>query len=57
MCALLVIMGSGFAQPPARVPEYVVDPYWPQPLPNNWLVGAVVGVAVDRQDDQSAFSA
>ncbi len=33
------------------VPQYAVDPYWPQPLPNNWLVGAVVGVAVDPQDN------
>jgi DNA-binding beta-propeller fold protein YncE len=31
-------------------PEFRVDPFWPKPLPNNWLVGAVVGVAVDRRD-------
>ncbi|HMB78756.1 MAG TPA: hypothetical protein VKI43_01765, partial [Vicinamibacterales bacterium] len=26
-------------------PTYTVDPAWPKPLPNHWLVGAVVGVA------------
>jgi DNA-binding beta-propeller fold protein YncE len=32
------------------VPVFRVDPFWPQPLPNHWLVGAVVGVAVDARD-------
>ncbi|HEV3063394.1 MAG TPA: hypothetical protein VGY48_34445 [Vicinamibacterales bacterium] len=34
----------------ARVPTFRVDPFWPKPLPNHWLVGAVVGVAVDSRD-------
>jgi hypothetical protein len=38
------------AVPPARTPEFRVDPFWPKPLPNRWLVGAVAGVAVDRHD-------
>ena len=33
----------------ARVPTYAVDPMWPQPLPNAWILGAVVGVAVDAR--------
>jgi DNA-binding beta-propeller fold protein YncE len=38
-------------QPPAlSVPTYRVDPAWPKPLPNHWIVGAVVGVAVDSHD-------
>ncbi|MCC7123770.1 MAG: hypothetical protein IT178_02915 [Acidobacteria bacterium] len=32
------------------VPSYTVDPAWPQPLPNRWLVGAIAGVAVDERD-------
>jgi hypothetical protein len=32
------------------VPAYEVDPAWPKPLPNQWLLGAVAGVAVDAQD-------
>jgi len=39
-----------FAVPPARTPEFRVDPFWPRRLPNRWLVGAVAGVAVDRHD-------
>jgi DNA-binding beta-propeller fold protein YncE len=33
-----------------QVPVFQVDPFWPKPLPNRWLVGAVVGVAVDARD-------
>ena len=39
-----------FAVPPARTPEFRVDPFWPKPLPNHWIIGAVAGVAVDRRD-------
>jgi DNA-binding beta-propeller fold protein YncE len=40
------------AQQPADglVPRFVVDPFWPRPLPNRWLFGQVSGVAVDGQD-------
>ena len=30
--------------------RYVVDPYWPKALPNQWQLGAVAGVAVDDRD-------
>lgn len=33
-----------------RVPTFRVDPFWPKPLPNRWLLGAVAGVAVDSRD-------
>ena len=26
-----------------------VDPFWPKPLPNNWILGQVSGVAVDKR--------
>jgi DNA-binding beta-propeller fold protein YncE len=32
------------------VPRYKVDPYWPQELPNNWVMGQVAGISVDGQD-------
>jgi DNA-binding beta-propeller fold protein YncE len=38
---------------PARsnqVPTFRVDPFWPKPLPNRWILGAVAGVAVDSRD-------
>jgi DNA-binding beta-propeller fold protein YncE len=37
--------------PGGRVaPRFVVDPFWPKPLPNNWLLGQVAGIAVDAED-------
>ena len=31
-------------------PIYEVDPLWPKPLPNNWLLGWTIGAWVDEQD-------
>ena len=31
-------------------PAFEVDPFWPKPLPNHWLMGSVVGVGVDSRD-------
>src|SRR5262245_17403293 len=31
-------------------PAFQVDPLWPRPLPNHWLLGSVTGVAVDARD-------
>jgi len=31
-------------------PRFEVDPMWPKPLPNHWLLGNAIGVAVDAQD-------
>ncbi len=31
-------------------PQFKVDAAWPQALPNQWLLGQVAGVAVDRHD-------
>jgi DNA-binding beta-propeller fold protein YncE len=33
-----------------QAPRYEVDPLWPKPLPNHWIVGQVIGVSVDAQD-------
>src|SRR5262245_66398124 len=33
-----------------KVPIFKVDPLWPKPLPNHWVLGSVTGVAVDSQD-------
>jgi DNA-binding beta-propeller fold protein YncE len=33
-----------------QVPRFEVDPLWPKPLPNNWLLGWTIGVWVDEQD-------
>ena len=34
----------------AEAPVFEVDPFWPQPLPNHWILGSVVGVGVDSRD-------
>jgi hypothetical protein len=31
-------------------PRFEVDPLWPKPLPNHWVLGNVIGVATDSQD-------
>jgi DNA-binding beta-propeller fold protein YncE len=33
-----------------QAPRFEVDPFWPQPLPNHWLLGSTIGVWVDRDD-------
>ena len=35
---------------PQGVPRFAVDPYWPKPLPGNWILGQVSGIAVDKND-------
>ncbi|MBT5074223.1 MAG: hypothetical protein HOJ34_00060 [Kordiimonadaceae bacterium] len=41
--------GDATAQAP-QAPSFEVDPFWPQPLPNGWILGNVIGVAVDARD-------
>jgi len=31
-------------------PIFEVDPTWPKPLPNHWILGSSIGVGVDSQD-------
>src|SRR5690242_7926354 len=38
------------AQGQVMAPRFEVDPFWPKPLPNHWVVGQAIGVAVDDQD-------
>ncbi len=33
-----------------KAPRFEVDPFWPKPLPNHWLLGNSIGVWVDDQD-------
>ena len=35
---------------PVDVPKFEVDPFWPKPLPDNWVTGELGGVCVDAQD-------
>lgn len=33
-----------------EAPRFEVDPLWPKPLPNHWVIGSTIGVSVDAQD-------
>ncbi len=57
--ALLIALGAGSSllQKRATVeaagvqaPRFEVDPMWPKPLPNHWVMGSVIGVAADASD-------
>src|SRR5262245_25075299 len=49
---LALAQARAASQAPARVspPTFQVDPFWPKPLPNHWILGSVTGVAVDSRD-------
>ena len=34
----------------SMAPMFEVDPFWPKPLPNHWLLGSTIGVGVDSRD-------
>src|SRR5436309_14731387 len=50
-------IGSALLQKKATVeaagvqaPRFEVDPMWPKPLPNHWIMGNTIGVSVDSKD-------
>jgi DNA-binding beta-propeller fold protein YncE len=58
--ALLIALGVGIIALQRRAsveaatvqaPMFEVDPLWPKPLPNHWLMGMTIGVSVDAQDN------
>jgi hypothetical protein len=57
--AALIGLGAGSAAIDRRAasqaggvqaPRFEVDPLWPKPLPNKWILGQTIGVSVDAQD-------
>ena len=48
--ALLACSGTP-EQKTSGNPQFRVDPWWPKPLPGNWMLGQVAGIAVDRNDN------
>lgn len=59
LVALVAALGVGFAvlqkraaveAAGAQAPRFEVNPMWPKPLPNHWILGNVIGVSVDAQD-------
>ena len=47
------IIGSANAQAPGAimVPVFQADGNWPKPLPNGWVIGSTIGLAVDTKDN------
>ena len=56
--AVLAALGAGSALLKRSVveaatvtaPKFEVDPLWPKPLPNHWIMGQTIGVSVDAAD-------
>jgi DNA-binding beta-propeller fold protein YncE len=51
--ATLAVASPALAQQPARAdaaPRFQPEPFWPKPLPENWILGQVSGIAVDGND-------
>ena len=47
---LALVPSSAQRAPTTEAPTFQVDPLWPKPLPNHWILGSVTGVSVDAQD-------
>ncbi len=54
---LAIVSAEGFVvardllgQSSVEAPYFEVDPFWPKPLPNHWILGMSIGVSVDERD-------
>jgi DNA-binding beta-propeller fold protein YncE len=53
LVALLLGLGVGqalldrTAAQGKQAPRFEVDPFWPKPMPNNWVMGMTIGLTVD----------
>ncbi len=57
LAGVLVVLGYGQAAlqnaavaEGVQAPVFEVDPLWPKPLPNHWVLGSAIGVGVDSRD-------
>jgi DNA-binding beta-propeller fold protein YncE len=55
--ALLVVLGcaeraldNAAEAQGKQAPMFEVDPFWPKPLPNHWILGSTIGIGVDSRD-------
>jgi DNA-binding beta-propeller fold protein YncE len=48
--AQTVLARAAAQQTGVQAPRFEVDPFWPKPLPNHWVLGQTIGVWVDHQD-------
>jgi DNA-binding beta-propeller fold protein YncE len=50
LCSFMLERKSAVQAAAVEAPMFEVDPLWPKPLPNHWLIGMTIGVSVDAQD-------
>jgi hypothetical protein len=50
IAGIVVVVSSAESVSAQEPPKYQVDAAWPRELPNNWIMGQVGGMAVDRHD-------
>ena len=55
LAAIFALLVATLASASAQSPAFRIDPFWPKPLPNNWILGQVGGMAVDAQDNIWVF--
>ena len=48
--AVLERTAAAQAKAGVQAPRFEVDPLWPKPLPNHWVLGSTIGVWVDADD-------
>ena len=54
--AILLALGAGqalldqTAAQAKQAPRFEVDPYWPKPMPNNWVMGMTIGIGISSDD-------
>ena len=44
------VLGRKAEASAVQAPRFEVDPMWPKPLPNHWVMGNTIGVSVDASD-------
>jgi hypothetical protein len=44
------VLAPAADQQTVDAPIFEVDPFWPKPLPNHWILGSAIGVGVDSRD-------
>jgi DNA-binding beta-propeller fold protein YncE len=45
------VLAKRAAAATTMAPRFEVDPMWPKPLPNHWILGQTIGVSEDAQDN------
>jgi DNA-binding beta-propeller fold protein YncE len=46
-----LLLWPAMASAQEAAPKFQPEPFWPKPLPENWILGQVAGIAVDGQDN------